>query len=117
MPSADVHPASAANAPRRRSRVAACVAAAIALGLLSRRFPLPGFLAEYTGDALWTVAVWFGLAVLWPAAPGGRLTIAAWALSALVEVTQLATWPWLVELRSTRAGALVLGQGFQWNDL
>ena len=117
MPPADERPAPAANPKHRRPVAAACLAAAIALGLLSRRYPLPGFLAEYTGDALYATAVWFALAALWPAAPRGRLTVAAWSFSALVELAQLAQWPWLVELRSTRVGALVLGQGFQWADL
>ena len=46
------------RAPRTRRRpwLLAALAAVVALGLLSRRHPLPGILAEYTGDALYTVA-------------------------------------------------------------
>ena len=42
-----------------------------------------------------------------------RMVLLAWA----VELSQLLSWPWLQDLRGTRLGALVLGQGFQWADL
>ena len=41
----------------------------------------------------------------------------ALAFSVAIELSQLLTWPWLVELRATRLGGLVLGQGYQWADL
>lgn len=87
------------------------------MGLLSRAFPLPGWFAEHTGDALYTVAVFWALACAQPAARPLALAVLAWGLSALVEVSQLLDWAWLAALRSTRVGALLLGQGFQWADL
>lgn len=93
------------------------LSAVVALGLLSRRFPLPGLLAEHTGDALYTAAAFLLLAVVFPAAGSASLAFGAFAWSALVEAAQLSTWPWLQDLRSTTAGALLLGQGFQWADL
>jgi hypothetical protein len=102
--------------PRRRWCVAACLATTIAAGLASRAWPLPGLFAEYTGDALYAVAVFFGWAWLFPAARGTRLAAAAFLIAALVESAQSLRWPWLVELRATRLGSLVLGQGFQWAD-
>lgn len=104
--------------PRRaRWRSLTCLAVTIALGLLSRRYPLPGFLAEYTGDALYTVAVFWVAAFVRPAAPGWALAITAAAFSAAIECSQLVTVGWLDDLRRTRLGALLLGQGFQWQDL
>lgn len=103
--------------PRPRGPVVAALAAAIALGLLSRRFPLPGVLAEHAGDALWTVAAFCLGALAVPAAAGGRLAVAAWLLSATVEATQLLDWPWLRAIRGTTAGALLLGQGTKAADL
>lgn len=97
-------------------RVAASLAAVIALGLLSRRWPLPGVLAEHTGDALYTVAVFCALAWWAPAARASRLAAAAFLVSAAVECAQLLTWSWLQELRRSTVGALLLGQGFQWAD-
>lgn len=103
--------------PRRRPVVALALATTIALGLLSRRFPLPGVFAEHTGDALWTVAAfWLGVFAV-PAAAGGRLAAAAWLLSAAVEASQLLDWPWLLSLRGTAVGALLLGHGAKAADL
>ncbi len=85
---------------RCRSRRVAllCLVATVALGLLSRRFPLPGFLAEYTGDALYTVAVFWAAALLWPTRSGGQLSAIALAFSVAVESSQLVACGWLDEL-------------------
>lgn len=93
------------------------LAATVGLGLASRSWPLPGLLAEHTGDALYAVAVFWGLALVAPAMVGLRLGGLALLASAAVEFAQLLQWPWLVELRQQRLAALVLGQGFQWVDL
>jgi hypothetical protein len=102
---------------RRRAVTTVALAIVTALGLLSRRFPLPGVFAEHVGDALYTVAAFFALALFAPAAQGAKLAWAALAASAAVEASQLLSWPWLQDLRSTRVGALLLGQGFQVADL
>lgn len=95
----------------------AALLATIALGLASRRWPLPGVLAEHAGDALYAVAVFQAAALFAPAARGGRLAAFAWIASALVEASQALQWPWLVDLRHTKPGALLLGQGYQTADL
>ena len=103
--------------PRSRGPVVAALAATIALGLLSRRHPLPGVLAEHAGDGLWTVAAFCLCALVAPAASSRRLAMAAFVLSAAVEAAQLLDWPWLRAVRSTTAGALLLGQGAKAADL
>lgn len=113
----DGHRLPPSRPPRRRLLVVAVLAGTIAIGLASRRWPLPGLLAEHTGDALYTVAVFWSLALLAPAMPGLRLGGLAFLASAAVEFAQLLQWPWLVELRRQRLPALVIGQGFQWVDL
>lgn len=110
-------PPPAPRPPRRRPFVGLALAATIALGLLSRRHPLPGVLAEHAGDALWTVAAFWLGALAVPAASGGRLAAAAWLLSAAVEASQLLDWPWLRSLRGTAVGALLLGHGAKAADL
>lgn len=100
-----------------RRRAFGALVVTVAAGLASRRWPLPGALAEHTGDALYATAVFFALAVLRPAARWRTLAAAATLVAAAVECAQLLQWPWLVALRQTRAGALLLGQGFQWVDL
>lgn len=105
------------SAARSRPWVAVALALTIALGLLSRRYPLPGILAEYTGDALYTSAAFAGFALLFAAASTHQIASMAFLSSVAVESSQLLSWPWLVDLRGTSLGRLVLGQGFQWADL
>lgn len=89
----------------------------VGLGLLSRRYPLPGILAEYTGDALYATAAFGLFALLAPVAHTLTLGLAAFAFAAAIEAAQALDWPWLQALRSHRLGALLLGQGFQLADL
>ena len=89
----------------------------VALGLASRKFPLPNFLAANTGDALWTVAVYLTLAFVFPHLRPLHLGLAALSISLAVELSQLIDTPWLNTLRQTLPGKLLLGQGFQWLDL
>lgn len=97
---------------RSRWHLGCAIALVIAAGLLSRRLPLPGVFAEHTGDALYATTAFCLFALLWPAAPGRLLALAAFLFAAGIELSQLLTWPWLQELRATRVGALCLGQGF-----
>jgi hypothetical protein len=63
------------------------------------------------------VAAYLALATLRPRTTALQLALLAWSCSALVEFAQLLQWSWLVALRHTRVGALLLGQGFVWADL
>ena len=104
-------------AARSRPAVAACLCVTIAFGLASRRWPLPGILAEHTGDGLYTGAAFWCFALVAPRLPGPSTGLAAFLSSAVVECGQLLETEWLRELRANRFGALLLGQGFQWADL
>ena len=95
------------------------VLAVVALGLASRKFPglLPAALGKYPGDALWTMMVFFGLAVLRPASTITWLTAGALGISYAVEFGQLYQAPWIVAVRAQPLGHLVLGTAFGWLDL
>lgn len=115
----DAVPAPCNHQARSRARAWTCVALAltIALGLLSRRYPLPGILAQYTGDALYASAAFVGYALLLVRSPARTLALLAFVSCALVEFAQLLSWPWLMDLRSTAWGRLLLGSGFNWPDM
>lgn len=102
---------------RRRLAVASALFVTAALGLLSRRYPLPGFLAEHTGDAAYATAAFFLFALLCPRALTATLLMLAFGFAAAVEASQLLAWPWLQDLRATRLGGLLLGHGYQAADL
>lgn len=106
--------------PFRRPRwmCALLIAFIVPLGLATRALPwLPAWIREHGGDALWAAMVYWGWALLFPRWPAGALALAAMALSAGIESSQLWHHPLLQQARSTRFGALVLGHGFLWIDL
>ena len=104
---------------RHRLLVAALLFATFAFGLATRTssLPWPNFVSQNFGDALWAIAVYLLLAFLVPAARPMALFFAALVISFSVEFSQLATFPWLVDARSTLVGKLLLGRGFIWVDL
>lgn len=91
----------------------------VILGLASRRYALnlPSWLAEYAGDTLWALMVFFGFGFMLPHWSTMRLGWLALGFAFLVEFSQLSQAGWLLSLRATRFGGLVLGYGFLWSDL
>jgi hypothetical protein len=72
---------------------------------------------DSTGDTSWAAMVFW---ILMLAAPHRRTDVhaaPAVGVSWAVEVSQLVRAPWLDAARSTRLGALALGQGVLWSDL
>ena len=104
---------------RRRFALALGVLAVIGLGLASRKYPslFPALLGSYTGDALWALMVFLGIAFIKPDMGAPRVAGAALAFSWLIEASQLYQAPWINAIRATTPGHLVLGTGFQWLDL
>ena len=102
-----------------RGRYLLLILVTIGLGLASRRYAavLPAWVGLYAGDALWALLLVWLLSLLWPGWALGRIALVAGALATAVEFSQLCQWPWLVALRQTWWGHLVLGQGFLVSDL
>jgi len=92
---------------------------AILLGLGSRSYGqyLPSFVAEYSGDAIWALMVYFGFCLLFPFKKVGVVGLYAITFSFLIEISQLYQAEWINGIRNTRIGALILGHGFLWSDL
>jgi hypothetical protein len=114
-------PAETADAgfARRRLAALAAMAATIALGLASRRWPaaLPAAVGKYPGDALWALMVLLAWRALRPRARTRDVALLAAATSAAVEFAKLWQAPWLVEFRDTTIGHLLLGHVFSWQNL
>jgi hypothetical protein len=93
--------------------------AVIATGLLWRAdfMPLPQWLSNYGGDALWALMVFVGLGFLLPRKPTGMIALLALVFSWGVECSQLYHAPWIDSIRATIPGRLVLGSTFHWPDL
>ena len=89
----------------------------IFLGLFSRSYPLPSFIATYAGDTLWALMVFLLFGFLFPTMSIIKVTIIALLFSFCIEFSQLYHDAWIDELRQNRLVALVIGRGFLWTDL
>ena len=86
----------------------------IFVGLTSRRFVA---IPCATGDCLWAMMVFCCYRFLLVQTKLPKVAAISLLTAYVVEFAQLIRWPWLVQLRSTTLGHLVLGQGFLWTDL
>jgi hypothetical protein len=106
---------------RVRSRIvyALLVIAVVAAGLLWRSgiIPLPGWLSNNGGDALWALMVFVGFGFLFPRASTLAVALVALTFAWGVEFSQLYYAPWIDAIRATIPGRLVLGTTFNWPDL
>lgn len=104
---------------RRAAHSLGLLSATVLLGLSTRWFPtaFPAVVSRYGGDLLWAAMVFWLAALARPRARTGQLAAAALAVSFGVEISQLSRAPWIVALRDTTPGGLLLGQGFLWSDL
>lgn len=89
-------------------------AALVAAGLLSRK---AGSLPEFIGDSLWAMLVYCCWRILLPGKSRLLSALLALITSFAVEFSQLLSPDWLVRIRSTFLGHMLLGQGFKWTDL
>jgi hypothetical protein len=93
--------------------------AVVVAGLLWRSclIPVPQWLSNNGGDALWALMVFVGFGFLFPHT--STLTVAMLALTFAwsVEFSQLYHAPWIDAIRATIPGKLVLGNTFYWPDL
>ena len=98
---------------------AALALSVVAAGLLWRSglIPLPQWLSNNGGDALWALMVFVGFGFLFPRT--STLTVALLALTFAwsVEFSQFYHAPWIDAIRATIPGKLVLGNTFAWPDL
>lgn len=105
--------------PRTRTSYIAAALLTITAGLLVhlRGEALGSAARDMIGDALWAAMIAWWVGALVPRARLLSRSAAAYAICAVVEVSQLYHTPWLDALRATTVGHLVLGSGFDPRDL
>lgn len=91
----------------------------IVLGLLSRKFMFvfPDAIAPFIGDMLWASMVYFGIGFIFPKLQANKLFVVAIIFSYLIEFSQLYQAQWILNVRATTIGGLMLGHGFLFKDL
>jgi Protein of unknown function (DUF2809) len=104
---------------RNRVLYAVLAIAVVASGLLWRSgiIPLPGWLSNNGGDALWALMVFLGFGFLFPHASTLVITLLSLTFAWGVEFSQLYNAPWIDAIRTTFPGRLALGNTFYWPDL
>jgi hypothetical protein len=86
----------------------------IALGLLSRAIKdIPMFI----GDMLYAIMIYFMIHFLFPKAKTKTVALVSLLVCYAIEILQLYQAHWIVNIRSTTIGHLILGQGFLWSDI
>ena len=99
---------------KKRLQYTSAVIALIVLGLLSRRI---NGIPDACGDALWAMMVFCCWRLVLVRRPLKTVAVVALITSFLVEFSQILSFDWLVRLRSTFLGHMLLGQGFLLIDL
>lgn len=115
-----IHTRKPAPQPARSRLLYALLAVAVvAAGLFWRSglIPLPPWLSNNGGDALWALMVFVGCGFLLPRASTLVVALLALTFSWGVEFSQLYHASWLDAVRTTLPGRLVLGTTFNWPDL
>lgn len=104
-----------------KSRLIYCgmVLLVIVLGLGTRAYgnELPAFVSAHFGDALWAGMIYLGCRALFTRQPLWLSLVLSLGFSFGIEFSQLYQADWIVQIRATTIGGLVLGQGFLWVDL
>lgn len=86
----------------------------ITSGIISRKIP---FIPFFIGDLLYAVMVYFIFRMLFLKISSLQTAILSLAFCILIECFQLYQAEWIIEIRKTFLGHLVLGEGFLWSDL
>lgn len=91
----------------------------IPIGLATRKIPslFPSFIAEFGGDTLWATLFFLLIRIAVPQWSRIKTAGVTYLFGVLVELSQLYQASWIVELRHTFVGQMLLGQGFLWSDL
>ncbi len=103
--------------PRHRLHYLGLIFFTIIVGLFSRTkyLPYPDFM--WVGDLLYALLIFFIIGFLNPDSSKLNAGLAAFIFCSLIEASQLYQADWIILLRETRIGALVLGHSFLWSDL
>ncbi|WP_347158175.1 DUF2809 domain-containing protein [Pontibacter chitinilyticus] len=102
------------NPAKRTIKYLLLLLVVITAGLLSRKItgvPL------MTGDVLYAMLVFVLVSYFFRSGKTFGIALSSMLICYSIEISQLCRAPWLVAIRRTTLGKLVLGQGFLWSDM
>lgn len=103
---------------RNRALYLMLVFSTIAAGLASRYFAhyFPEFINLGLGDALYALMMFWIIGFVFNRLSSLQIAAISLGICFLIETSQLIQTDLLIAIRSTRLGALILGNGFLWSD-
>lgn len=104
---------------RTRGKYLLAVMVSIMLGIGSRMNTsvMPDFVVKHFGDALWAAMIYFGVRVLFIRMLFRKALVLSLGFCFVIECSQLYQAEWIINLRNTQFGGLILGKGFLYADL
>ncbi|MBC5864091.1 ribosomal maturation YjgA family protein [Flavobacterium turcicum] len=99
--------------PSRKNYLAVAIIT-ILLGLCSRGFSV---VPLFVGDLLYAVLIYFIFRFFFTTQTAVAIAIMSLSFCFAIETLQLVRWNWLLQIRATIIGRLVLGQDFLLEDL
>lgn len=89
------------------------------LALATRNHPswFHPIIVKYGGDVIWAGMFLFFLRTIFVRSKARKLAVICFLLGVLDECSQLLYFDWLVAIRETYIGRLILGVGFLWSDI
>lgn len=104
---------------RTRGKYLLAVLVCIMLGIGSRMNTsvLPDFVVKHFGDALWAAMIYFGVRALFIRMLSVKVLVLSLGFCCVIEYSQLYQAEWIINLRNTLLGGLILGKGFLYADL
>jgi hypothetical protein len=104
---------------RNRLLYVGLIALVIAVGLPTRLIPefLPAFVVDYLGDALWALAIFLLIGIVFPKKRARTIFWIALAVTWGIEFSELYQADWINAIRAYKLGGLILGYTFLPSDL
>lgn len=88
----------------------------LGIGTRNYRADLPHLIATYGGDVLAATCIFFGIRFLALKTSLAKVAGIAYGVCILLELLQLYQASWMVAIRKTKIGGILLGHGFLWSD-
>lgn len=102
---------------RNRTLYLLLIITTIGIGLASRTEYIPELIYPYLGDMLYALMIYWVFGFLFPRMSAKKIALMTILLCFSIEISQLYKAEWIIQVRNTKLGGLILGFGFLWSDL
>jgi len=93
------------------------IIATVGLGLTSRADFIPKLIYPFLGDILYSLMIFFIIGFIFKNFSSFKIALICIGICYIIELSQFYEANWIVEIRNTKLGGLLLGYGFLWSDL